>query len=337
MPVQELYVSTVARVCAAMSTFSDRETAATFARLGRTIELIGLRLAGTDKLTIDRSGSGLPLLNQVLGLTTDMREGVECADDSHDIRKEMLDHMLARRRKPDDQMRARMAKAVYAETLARNHLDVFLSEPEAIALIDEPGTEYAGMAAWDFWDGSTSTPTHLDCRFTVQDGAYSPELLDCARTFSGTGFKPISLAAEIDERAPGWRLSRLRKLTIGPFRSDIFTAADDMISKFLATGEGDPERCWAFSWSDDRVLATGTTLKNSGGLFGFLRTRPYQLFALDGIDMDKVARGCSEFDLHLLLPHAVYQAMADDRAGQAYLEERRVHILSDDGKITEDV
>jgi len=324
--VQELYFRILARACAAMSGHSDDLVALAFGRLGRTLALMDLRLCGTGSLTLDRKGSGLPILNEAVSLMLDLRNGVPRDDDPEVVRQEMLDHMLGRRRMPGPDLVRRMGRAVYADAVSRAPPDVFDTEPSDVAFGTAPwgGLTYG---AWDFWDGVASTPVSVRCGFEIPGevpGDAGREAAASGRLFSGVQFKPVTLACDLDERIPAMRLKELVKLRLGPFRSPVFTEPAGPFSAFLDAVD-DPAMAWTLSFGTETLRSAGTVRKKAS----FWRfAQPVEMFAVDAADPDRAARGVSEFEEHVLMPHAVYQAVADDPAGAAALRERRVHVLS---------
>lgn len=328
MSVRDLYFATMARICAAMEGFSEPVTAQAFGRLGRTLALVGLRAHGTDGPTIDRAGSGLPILKEAASVGLDLDGGALSDEDPEALRRQMLDFMMTRRRRPPAELSRRMAQAVYAKAL-RGCPSVFGAQPDALAL--EPAGPDACAAAWDFWDGVSSSPVHVACVFAAPTGsggghggaardAGAPAALRAARLFSGQAFDALALAREIDDEARFLRLRSLTKLVIGPFRSDVFTEGDDAIAALLRQLD-DLAGAWAMGWSVSTVRSAGTAWRRTG--FLGLLSRPYEKLVAEPTDT------------HMLLPHPAYQLLSDDPSGRAILAARRVHVLAD-GCLTED-
>lgn len=336
MSVQDVYFATLGRVCSAIErSFSDRHTAQAFGRLGRTLSLIRLHRYGEGGITIDPAGTGFPLLSEVLSVTADIRERGDGGGNPSAIRAEMLDYMLSRRRRPDVRMVSRMAEAVYLRRL-RDHGDAFESEPAEVTIRGRGGQLECG---WDYWDGAGGAPVVAKCRFAAASTRIDDvsdierRLCNAARLFSGVGFKPVSLANEIDEEIEEIRLKELTKLSIGPFRSDLFTSSGDAVDLVLR-GLGRDEHSWAIGWTVDRISSAGTAHRSVGL---FRRKRPYEMFAIDTAEIEKAERGCTDFERHLLLPAEVYRMLADRSDAQAILQNRRVHVLGEADDLTEDV
>ncbi len=337
MSVQDLYFRILRMACSALSGHTDPFVRGAFERLGGSLALMELRLAGTQSLTVVRNGSGLPILSEAVSLMLDVRNGVECRDAPDAVRREMLDFMMARRRRPEPALVARMGRALYAQALREGRTEVFETEPETVAVAPSPWSPHDASATWDFWDGVAMKPVSVRCGFAVP-GAVPPDagsrMAEVARLFSGGSYKPVTLANEIDERMPEIRLKELVKLTVGPFRSAVFTDCDGGLGPILEQVE-DSAMAWTLGFSVERLVSGGT--QSRGGGF-FTAARPYEAFAVDTLDIDRAARGVSDFDDHVLMPHAVYQIIADAPEGARLLQGRRVHVLSGpECTLTEDV
>jgi hypothetical protein len=324
MAVQEIYVRTLVRICTALASFSDPVVAAAFGRLGRTVDLIGARLYGSDQLTIDRHGSGLPVLSEVVSLRAEAREGVYSEDSPDEVRRRILDFMMTRRRRPPPDLVRRMARAVYATAL-RTSPDLFGTEPATIGLAG--AHDLARFAAWDFWDGVAMTPIHVRCAFEsigeCDDHRVDAVATEVARLFSPCAFDAMTLARELDDRIPPLRLKALTKIALGPFRSDVFTqgTGDGSLVALLSQID-DVSESWAMGWTTEALRSTGTMRRRDG--FLGLTSRPIEEFVADGSEA------------HLLVPHAVYQLLADAPEGRAILDAHRVHVI-DGASLTQDV
>ena len=316
MSVQELYIRTLVRICTAMAAFSDPVVAAAFGRLGRTIDLIGLRLYGASQLTIARRGSGLPVLSEVTSLRIDSDNGVFSEDEPGELRLRMLDFMMTRRRRPPPDLVRRMARAVYAYAL-QDRLMLFGTSPDTVGLAGLGKS--ARHADWDFWDGVAMTPVHMHCSVEAVgeriDSRVDATAAHVARLFSSCAFDTMTLAREFDERLPSLRLKAVSKIALGPFRSDVFTeSSEDGGLASLLRQIDDVADSWTMGWTVETVHSAGTTRRDYG--FLGLASRPAEKFVFEGREE------------HLLVPHAVYQVLADTREGRAILDPHRVHVLA---------
>lgn len=336
MSVQDLYFSTFARICGAMAGFSEPVTAAAFARLGRTLSLMDLRLSGTQDLTVDRRVSGLPILKEAVSVMIDLRNGVPGGEDPAALRQAMLDYMMERRRVPEPSLFARMSRAEYAAALAGLADPPFRTEPDDVALA-RASSDRRFPAAWDFWDGVSNTPIHVRCEFdarpTLGTEWNEPRLVEAARLFSGAQYKAATLAAEIDQRIPELRLKAMGRHLIGPFRSPVFTDVREGLGAFVSQVEDD-EESWTLSWTVERLASAGTG--HTGGKW-FSTPIPFEKFAINTLDLECASRGVSDVEHHTITTHPVYQTLSDSVEGRRLLEGRRIHIVSRDGHLTEDV
>ncbi len=324
MSVQDLYFATLERVCDAMAGFSEPVTSQAFRRLGRSLSLIGLRTYGTNGLTIDRAGSGLPILKEAAALAIDESSASLSHENPDELRRQILDHLMTRRRRPPADLMRRMALADYASAL-RSGESAFGCQPDGVTLAPQGPWGGDVHGSWDFWDGVAAMPVHVETTFGPADEravrASCVELGGIARLFSGQAFAPLALARELDERLPDIRLHALTKLSIGPFRSDVFTEAGDVLETFLRQAE-EAGGGWAMCWTVEQVRSLGTATRRRG-FFG-LSSRSFERLVGDPVDQ------------HILMPHELYQFLSDDPEGRSVLSARRVHVL-DGASLTEDV
>ena len=331
---QSLYSRTLRRIFAALEEASDPMLSSASARLARLFDLVGLRATAGRQPTIDRHSSGFPILADIVSLANDRRDVEPPPRSSDAVRLGLLDAMLIHRRELSALMIDEMADTVYAEALL-DAGDLFAPEPGAL----NPH-HYGGRlrVSWDMWDGAKSMPVFCRCWFEGGENQPLPEedIRSIGRRFSGSGFTPLSMAVEIDDALEHLRLKRLRKLTVGPFRSPIFGTEENALVNFLAESDDD-EANWALFWRVDEVISSGTEWHRPWFLAA---KRPRERFVTDTRDPELVERGASSTRLHMLMPPQIYRCVADlahDHEIADFVRPVRMHVLSADNVLTEDL
>jgi hypothetical protein len=347
LSAREFYFRTLGRMTDVLSGHSDTIVSESFERLGHLFRLMDLRTAAGDEPTIDLQRSGLPILREVISVCNDLdaAPGSDAdAREAADIKAEMLDDMLVRRRVPSERLRKEMARALYRKTVDEERPSpgarptVFQADANRSFVYadtrDARGNPGA-RATWDFWDGPSSRAIMIFADFRLEDpsalASEMPAVRSVASRFSATGFTPLSLASEIDDATLGLRLVKLSKITVGPFLSEAFSAVDDPIMDAMKAAE-DIEDAWAIRWTVDHILAGGTKWV-SGGLFK--PQRPQQNFLVTLTDPDCAMRSVTSVERHVAMPHGMFQRLAGRRHECESLKTAAIHVLSGGDRLIE--
>ena len=338
-----LYFRTLERICGVLAGFSEGTSAETFSRLGNLFRLIDLRTAAGTAPTTDRINSGFPILKEVISIANDRKHGLpgNPVSDPDQLRAAMLDEMLARRRLPNPHMIAEIARAIYAAALDQDPENVFMPDV---------GHSHSWMKAkddsywmwWDHWDGPTSRPVRCAAVFQVNsEDVHNKEILqpaiqrvaEIAAAYTGIGFLLSTLAGEIDEGVGELRMKSLKRVIVGPFLSPVFSEIEDPFAELVA-GAPDLDRAWALRWSVESIVSAGTT-RVAGGLFSRRRIR--EKFVINERDPVCRARGATEFEANIAMPHEIYQRLSDNADGENLLAGARPVIVTPADRLIENI
>lgn len=340
--VREYYFRTFDRLTRVLSNFSDPPSADTFGRLERLFRLIDLRTAAGDPPSLDTQKSGLPILKEVVSVSNDLQQPPQAGRALSEIKSAMLDEMLARRRMPGRELMAEAAAVVYAAELRSGHETSF--QPDAERSFDrslvrsESGAGVWVRASWDYWDGAEGRAVRTYADFGGPDNVADEILLveaqraaSIANRFSGAGYKPLTLADQIDAAMDSLRLKRLVRVTVGPFLSDVFYKSEDALMPMIRAAD-DLENAWAIRWSVDTLVSAGT--RTVGGGF-FSSPRPQEVFSVNTADPDCAQRGVSEVAHHIAMPHGMFQRIAGRRDEHSTLRNARYHVIAAGDRLIE--
>lgn len=329
--VRRVYFQTLARVTAGLLQSADPVLVDLAARLDALFGLLDKRDAGGLAARLDRNDSGLPILADVIALASEVEERREPDVASAALREKLLNEMMERRRVPRALQLQEIGRAVYQEAV-RGALPIFWPEGRSLSPADDGRLK---RLSWDHWDGGTNRPVFTQAWIEYRQPRAFPhsEFQTLARKFSGTGFRPLASAIEFDDAFDDIALKRMKRWTLGPFYSPIFM---DLPASFEPLFADLPiEDAWMFVWHVDEVVSIGTETTQSWFLAPKIKRETYAVDTTDPLAME---RGASASRGHALLPHRVHQKLiAVGGSGQTITRGMRIHSLSPDGKLFEDI
>ncbi len=334
--VRRIYFQTLARLTAGLLQSSDSTLVDVFSRLDALFGLLDKRDAGGLPVRVDRNDSGLPILADVIALAKDVEARSEPEHSSNDLREKMLDLMMERRRVPRPLQLREIGRAVYQEAV-RGALPIFWPQGRSLSPRDEGKLK---RLAWDHWDGGTNRAVFTQAWIEYRQPRAFPhsEMQALARKFSGTGFTPLASAIEFDDAFDDIALKRMKRWTMGPFYSPVFM---DLPPAFAPLFDELPvDDAWMFVWHVDEVISVGTEETKSWFLAPKIKRETYAVDTTDGLATE---RGASASKAHALLPHRAHaKLMGMNGGGQkdsidTLTRGMRIHSLSPDGKLFEDV
>ena len=329
--IRRVYFKALARVTAGLLQSSDRELVDVAARLDASFALLDKRDAGGLPVRVDRNDSGLPILADVIALARDVEARKPPEQSSQRLREEVLDEMLERRRVPRPLQLQQIGRALYEEA-AQHALPIFWPEGRSLSPQDEGALQ---RISWDHWDGGTNRPifTQAWLHYHEERPFALKVYQETARKFSGSGFTPLAAAIEFDDAVEVIALKRLKRWTLGPFYSPIFMDLPATFEPLFADLPIDD--AWMFVWHVDEVISAGTEVSRMM-MIGPKRYR--ETYAVDTTDVLSTERGASASRGHALLSHRAHQKlMAIGGAADTITRGMRIHSLSPDGKLFEDV
>ncbi|MEM6711751.1 MAG: hypothetical protein AAF590_05655 [Pseudomonadota bacterium] len=329
--VRRVYFQTLKRVVAGLLQSSDDVLVDVAARLDASFDLLDKRDAGGLAVRVDRNDSGLPILADTIALSRDVAKRAEPEESSKALKEKLLDEMMERRRVPRPLQLQEIGRAIYHEAV-RGALPVFWPEGRSLSPRDDGRLK---AMSWDHWDGGTNRPIFTQAWVEYRQSRAFPhtEMQALARKFSGSGFTPLAAAIEFDDAFDDIALKRLKRWTLGPFYSPIFM---DIPMPLIALFRDLPvEDAWMFVWHVDEVISVGTKETKSWFL---APTRYSETYAVDTTDGLATERGASASRGHALLPHRAHQKlMAVGGSVETLTRGMRIHSLSPDGKLFEDI
>ncbi|MTH95902.1 hypothetical protein [Roseibium sp. RKSG952] len=333
------YFSLLKGIAEALSEFSEPLAKSAFERLSVLFMLMEIRASGGRSMNIDHKNSGFPVAADVLAIGNDVVEGVAMTGDRpDDVRKEILDEILLRRRLPNERMRERLARGLYAREMNRvksSEAAVFCSNSEEQVFFKslDGGDRYEFK--WDAWDSSLGRAIH--CRADIKtDGKLDGEALEktlrkvknVASKFASSGFKMITLAQEIADSSDHIYVNLVERVVIGPLLNPSFSSVDDPVRDAFESVSNQRD-AWVIRWIHETAEA-GSTKEVRAGIFS---SRTSQNFRVDTSDPDCAERGATEVVQHIAMPHAVYQQISTRRNECPSLKGASVHVVTKTGLI----
>ncbi|MFK7791204.1 MAG: hypothetical protein AB8B88_00905 [Devosiaceae bacterium] len=329
--VRRVYFEALRRVTAGLLQSSDTVLVDIAARIDASFDLLDKRDAGGLPVRADRNDSGLPILADIIALARDVKARAEPEQSSAYLRERLLNQMMERRRVPRKLQLQEIGRAIYQEAV-RGALPIFWPEGRSLQPQDEGRLK---QLSWDHWDGSTNKPVFTQAWIEYRQPRAFPhtEMQALARKFSGSGFTPLASAIEFDDAFDDIALKRMKRWTLGPFYSPVFMDLPPAFAPLFADLPVDD--AWMFVWHVDEVISVGTEETKSWFL---APTRYRETYAVDTTDGLATERGASASRAHALLPHRAHQKLMATKGGiDTLMRGMRIHSLSPDGKLFEDI
>ncbi|MEM1287081.1 MAG: hypothetical protein AAGH60_01885 [Pseudomonadota bacterium] len=329
--VRRVYFQTLKRVVSGLLQVSDPVLVDMAARLDSTFSLLDRRDAGGLAVRVDRNDSGLPILADIVALARDVSAQKPPKRSAAEVKQALLDDMLGRRRMPRPLQLQEVGRAVYEEAVL-GALPIFWPQAGNMQPASEGSLQ---RIAWDHWDGGTNSPVFTQAWLKYhEDRPFAGQIYEeLASKFSGTGFTPLAAAIEFDDASDVISLKRLKRWTVGPLYSPVFM---DMPVHLEPLFDGLPvDDAWMLVWHVDEVISVGTTSTRKFFVGPMKHTETY---AVDTTDTLATERGASASKGHVLVPHKVHQKlMVAGGAAETLTRSMRIHSLSNDGQMFEDV
>jgi hypothetical protein len=308
-------------------------------RLRDTLEALALKhFYGGDGsgsgLAIDTTDSGFPHWSALLELAADLAErGARLAELPllADAKRRMLEQIVEYSLHPRELQRA-MVRRLYLEHLEPEKLfRAFV--PGSIAKVGAPGDGASYFFSFATYDRALNRP-FVYLVYFEWDGGRTPLLDDteqreeihavAERTAAGR-LSLLAVSHRLDELLPRMRPRIVKRWILGPYHSPLFTR-NDPEGEFGALLERlAPRLPFALRFEAETLISKEETRVGAGWLSkGQLR----QVFWLpESIDLR--ARGTSQLERYVLLPHELAQQVHEARL----LEPYRALVIEPDEKI----
>lgn len=281
--------------------------------LQRTFEILALRHFYADagpELKIDASDSGFVHFSTLLELAADLKRRDELILDLasvDDLKRQMLeqivDHGLHPRR-----LQIALMRRLYLEALAPDRLfESFL--PGKLEKVGSPEDDSSYFWSFATYDRALNRPFVYLIYFAYDAGRAAlpddseafAEIQSVARHGAGGRINLLAFSNRLDEQLTRVRPRIVKRLVFGPYLAPSFTNTDGDFGRLLESlGERLP---FALHWESETLISERETRVGGGWLSkGQLR----QVFWIPR-DLDLSARGVSQVERYVLLPHWLAQ------------------------------
>lgn len=297
-------------------TNAERRTVLHFVeRLQHTFEILALRHffpGPSPALRIDRTDSGFAHFSTLLELAADLKSRDERLSEIplfEELKRSMLDQIVEHGVHPRG-LQEQMMHRLYLEALGEEKLfRAFV--PGKLEKVGE------GLASW-FWsfatyDRALNRPFIYLIYFSYDEGQGplepdSEAFAQIQAVAEGSAAGRINLLGfsnRLDERVRAMSPRIVKRLVLGPYWASHFTGADGEIGELL---EAQQERLpFAMCWEVETLISERETRVGGGWLSkGQLR----QVFWIPK-DIDLTARGVSQRERYVLLPHWLAQQVEE--------------------------
>lgn len=323
-----VYFAQVCRALAALQrsvaqadpiTNAERQAVGAFlTRLQGTFETLALRHFYPEEgpgLKLDTHDSGFVHFSTLLELAADLErrdELLAALPPLEEQKRRMLAQIVGHSRHPRD-LQVAMMRRLYLEALSEEK--VFRSFlPGRLEKAGSQGDEASHFWSFATYDRALNRPFVYLVYFSwngrkgeslAEDSKAFEEVRDVARHEARGRMSLLGFANRLDERVAALSPRIVKRLVLGPYWAPSFTQTEGPLGELL---DSFSERLpYALRWESEVVIADRETRVGGGWLSkGQLR----QVFWVPK-ELDLSARGVSQFDRTLLLPHWLAQHVRD--------------------------
>jgi hypothetical protein len=302
-------------------TNAERSAVAGFvARLRRTLDVLALRhffpRAGAE-LRIDTTDSGFFHWSLLLELAADAggrTAALAGMPGKDELKRRMLEQIVGYSLHPAE-LQAELMRRVYLEALDDALFRPFLAGP--LAKVGGPEDEASWLWSFASYDRALNRP-FLHLVYFEWDGEPDLAELSAAAERAALGRSTLLvLSRQLDEALPSLRPRIVKRLVLGPFWSHAFTGGEGPLGPLFGTLA---ER-WPFALRCEAELLISERETRVGA--GWLsKGRLRQVFWLSE-DTDLAARGVSQLERRLILPHWLAQRVKSE----GLLPDHRLVVL----------
>ncbi|KIT16468.1 hypothetical protein [Jannaschia aquimarina] len=264
-------------------------------------------------LTVDRSASGFPVLQELLSMAADARNAgahLSRLPSAEDLKEAMIARIVGERRIPSDLQYA-LSQRLYHQALAG---DLFLARNE-VDLIPLAGTGQEFIAHWSVWDGRRNLPVIWMMRFRDsgrttldQDSVRLERVSAHLMAQALPELKLVTVAQGVDDDFEGVHPISLKRLTVGPMYSSAYTRQTEGLGPVLDRARPPVGQDWALAWALEELEAERTETERTG----WFSTRERTIFRLIGPEAAET--GATRTERAAILPEPVFQTFAESRA-----------------------
>ncbi|TYC48336.1 hypothetical protein FMN50_27260 [Rhodobacterales bacterium] len=296
--------------------------------LARTFTALSYKylLAGrvSDKLpkllNIDRQDSGFPVYQEILEMANDAMQAathLKSLPDMKELKAAMVRHILQEQTVPLN-LQFAASERHYYDLLAKDGLFWARNTPR-IGWTGNVGTERRGYRLhWAVYDSQQNIP--IIYVLDLEDSGRIPLAKDERRwpraqshlvAQSSASLKLVTIARGFDRDFDNLHPKRLRRFFVGPMYSHVFTQQTGPLRDVLSQAGGKPGDDWAFAWTTETLVASGSEFESSG----FFSSVERQIYQLDPFDLaagsEQESVGHTTQQRFILLPQRPYQILQE--------------------------
>ncbi|SFI97974.1 hypothetical protein [Jannaschia pohangensis] len=262
-------------------------------------------------LTVDRSASGFPVLQELLSMASDAAQSVghlQRIPDPDTLKEAMIAAIVGERRIPTDLQYA-MSQRLYHDELLQG--DMFWPRNDA-QLRGAAGDPMRVSIDWSAWDGQRNLP--VIWIMEAEDAGRRPLSADFARWERVQGhlmaqalpeLKLLTVAKGFDDDFEDIHPKRLTRLTVGPMYSSAYTLQTEGLGEVMAAARAPAGQDWALAWTLE-TLVSERVLSQKAGWFSSVDKQVWSLPDLAAQDS-----GATRTERAAILPEPVFQALAE--------------------------
>lgn len=335
------HIETLGKAFLGLSKHSDGLIGRAAVRFHNLVQLMDSKSKTGIDPTMDAQNSGFPILPEVMRVSSDLRKGtLDTARRTDEVLKEMLNEMLVSKRLPNGQQIEDMALAKYAEKLSvlgrgESGADEVLGPTtvetfKRVSPREVESDTREVVYEWDYWPASDSRPAVTTARIEIEsadpiatENWIKVEVMRAAHEYSGAGATLFELAAEIDKNQK-MRLKELTKVTFTGIETPGFHTTSEELHALLSSVE-DETKSWILTFEVEKLKSRGTQIKRRF----IMPAVKYEDFYVNPHQKETIARRCSSFDRHAVMPSKSYGVVSGMKD---FVKETMIHVVSDDGR-----
>lgn len=266
-------------------------------------------------MTIDTYESGFPVWQEIAQTAADAAQAAaELArtPPAETIKDDMIRQIVGDRTLPT-RLQYALSQRYYYEALAAGGLFWPQMHPQA-QWQGDAGRRRRWLIHWAVYDSQMNVPVVylLDCddsgrKPLPEDARRWPEVRAHLLAQSVAGLQLLTVAQGFDRDFDTLHPRRLRRLTLGPVYSRMFTVQEGPIRQVLDDAHAPQGEDWAQAMTIEELRAERAVMEASG-LFSVVER---QIFDLDPLNQHGAGQGATSAARVLLLPARPFQALSE--------------------------
>lgn len=266
-------------------------------------------------MTIDTHESGFPVWQEIAQTAADAAQAAtELArtPPAETIKDDMIRQIVGDRTLPT-RLQYALSQRYYYEALAAGGLFWPQMHPQA-QWQGDAGRRRRWLIHWAVYDSQMNVPVVylLDCddsgrKPLPEDARRWPEVRAHLLAQSVAGLQLLTIAQGFDRDFDTLHPRRLRRLTLGPVYSRMFTVQEGPIRQVLDDAHAPQGEDWALAMTIEELRAERAVMEASG-LFSVVER---QIFDLDPLKQHGAGQGATSAARVLLLPARPFQALSE--------------------------